>query len=84
MLRLSRYTKNLRVAKNVGIKKGVVSGLGMGIIWVIAFGIIGFAFWYGRELVRDGTVSAGFIIQVSGTAGNWSGTGPSHPALCSR
>ena len=59
-----RYSKSLKDARQVGIKKGLISGIGQGMVWVIGFGIIGLAFWFGGELVRDGTVTSGFVLQV--------------------
>ena len=55
------------MARKVGIQKGLVSGLGQGLVWIIAFGIIGLAFWYGGELVREEGYSAGIVLQVPKT-----------------
>ena len=61
-----RYEENLKTARSVGIMKGLVSGLGQGLVWIIAFGVIGLAFWYGGELVRDEDImyTAGIVLQV--------------------
>lgn len=55
----------MKGAKKVGVQKGFVSGVGQGMVWIIAFGIIALAFWYGGVLVRDGQVTEGFVLQVN-------------------
>lgn len=63
---VQRYEENLKTARKVGVQKGLVSGLGQGLVWIIAFGVIGLAFWYGGELVRreDLVYTAGVVLQV--------------------
>ena len=41
-----RYENELQGARSVGIKKGVISGVGMGVTMFIMFGSYGLAFWY--------------------------------------
>ncbi|XP_077979292.1 ATP-dependent translocase ABCB1-like [Glandiceps talaboti] len=48
-----RYRDNLHSAKSVGIKKGVVSGAGMGITFLIVFCTYALGFWYGTQLILD-------------------------------
>ncbi len=61
----SRYSANLVDAKNFGIRKGWISGIGMGAIYLVMFGSYGLAFWYGSELVRTGEgYTAGSMITV--------------------
>ena len=59
-----RYENNLRLTRTIGIQKGLVSGIGQGIVWVFAFGIIALAFWYGGILVNEDGYSPGFVLQV--------------------
>lgn len=63
--RVYRYATNLVDAKNFGIRKGWISGIGMGAIYLVMFGSYGLAFWYGSELVRTGEgYTAGSMITV--------------------
>jgi len=48
-----RYEKNLHSAKAVGVKKGFVSGLGMGLTYLIVFCTYALGFWYGTQLILD-------------------------------
>lgn len=57
-LNASRYTVKLRQALSVGIKKGVVTGGGMGTIMFVMFCTYALAFWYGSKLISDGTKNA--------------------------
>ena len=41
------------VAKNFGVKKSMIGGLGTGIIYGVLFCTYGLAFWYGSRLVRE-------------------------------
>lgn len=53
-----RYTVQLQEAKRIGIKKGLVSATGMGVIMFIMFGSYSLSFWYGSKLIYDGTINA--------------------------
>jgi len=48
-----RYRKNLGEAKDFGIRKGIISGAGMGFLFFIFFATYALAFWYGGKLVRE-------------------------------
>ena len=48
----------------VGIKKGLVTGIAAGFIWVLIFGAFGLAFWYGTQMVIDREATGGDILQV--------------------
>ncbi|CAL4059023.1 unnamed protein product, partial [Meganyctiphanes norvegica] len=50
---VARYEENLVDAKKAGIKRGLVTGLGMGFMWVIIYGAYALAFWYGTKLILD-------------------------------
>ena len=48
-----RYNKNLAGAQKAGEKRGFLSGLGIGLMWLIIFSIFAIAFYYGNNLVGD-------------------------------
>jgi hypothetical protein len=51
-------------AKTTSITKGIVSGVGQGFAWLVAFSIIAVAFLYGDYLVEKEEITPGFILQV--------------------
>lgn len=60
-----RYGKNLVDAYKYGVKKSMVSGGGMGIVFLIIFCVYALAFWYGSKLVReDEAYTAGRVLIV--------------------
>ncbi|XP_054768746.2 ATP-dependent translocase ABCB1-like [Lytechinus pictus] len=61
---VTRYEKELKGARDVGVKKGVASGVGMGITMLIMFGSYSLAFWYGPKLVADGRLTGGDVMIV--------------------
>ena len=60
-----RYCRNLLHAKAFGIRKGMVSGGGMGFFFLVMFSSYALAFWYGGKLVRDDDYSIGQMLTVS-------------------
>jgi len=60
-----RYGKNLVQAKDFGIKKGIISGAGMGFLFFVFFATYALAFWYGGKLVREEDYTAGRMLIVS-------------------
>ena len=54
-------------ARDFGIKKGLINGLAMGIVFLIMFLSYGLAFWYGSKLTRDepDNYTAGKVMVVS-------------------
>ncbi|KAK7047498.1 tRNA N6-adenosine threonylcarbamoyltransferase, partial [Halocaridina rubra] len=50
---IERYDSNLIHAKNAGVKRGLVSGIGMGVMWLIIYAAYALAFWYGTGLILD-------------------------------
>ncbi|KYQ88935.1 ABC transporter B family protein [Tieghemostelium lacteum] len=50
---LEKYTQNLGDALAVGIKKGVMNGVGIGLVFLVLFGTYSLAFWYGSKLIAD-------------------------------
>ncbi|ELU04466.1 hypothetical protein CAPTEDRAFT_135774, partial [Capitella teleta] len=59
-----RYAKNLKEAKETGLKKGIVNGLGMGTIFFLIFASYALAFWYGTQLMIKDGYSAGNLMTV--------------------
>ena len=61
-----RYESNLEVAKNYGIKKGLISGTLVGFLWATIFCIYSLGFWYGWKLsTEDNGFGIGPILAVS-------------------
>lgn len=50
---LDRYSDRLRSAEENGNKKGLFTGLGIGIMWLITYCVYGVALWYGAGLIVD-------------------------------
>jgi len=63
-LSIFRYNENLKEAKLLGIRKGLLNGVSMGLIFLIMFSSYGLAFWYGSKLVFDGEITPGTIMTV--------------------
>uniref|UniRef100_A0A8C9AT55 ATP-binding cassette sub-family B member 5 n=1 Tax=Prolemur simus TaxID=1328070 RepID=A0A8C9AT55_PROSS len=71
---LQRYTQNLKDAKDVGIKRAIVSKLSLGAVYFFMNGTYGLAFWYGTSLILSGepgytigTVLAVFFSAIHGS-----------------
>ncbi|XP_066999280.2 multidrug resistance protein homolog 49 isoform X2 [Anabrus simplex] len=50
---VDRYSENLIPSEQMGIKRGLFSGLGGGIFWFIVYCSYSLAFWYGVELIIE-------------------------------
>lgn len=48
---IERYKKNLVTARNNNIKRGLLNGVGIGLLYLLLFSSYGLAFWYGVRLV---------------------------------
>lgn len=48
---IDRYVKYLEPAKKSGIRRNVLSALGLGIMWLVIYCCYGLAFWYGVRLI---------------------------------
>jgi len=59
-----RYADNLKEARNVGIKKGFINGIGFGCVMLVLYGTYALAFWYGSGLVRSREYDPGTLITV--------------------
>ncbi|XP_004702768.1 ATP-binding cassette sub-family B member 5 [Echinops telfairi] len=51
---IQRYTQNLKDAKDVGVKKAIISKLSLGAVYFFMNGTYGLAFWYGTSLILSG------------------------------
>ncbi|XP_067042217.1 ATP-dependent translocase ABCB1-like [Acropora muricata] len=61
---IERYASHLGEARDFGIKKGVMSGLGMAFFQLIMFGSYSLAFWYGAKLIIDNEMNGGDLLIV--------------------
>lgn len=52
-IEIDRYSVRLEPAQKMGIKKGVFSGVGSGVMWFIIYATYALAFWYGVGLILD-------------------------------
>ena len=50
----------------MSIKKGVLNGVAMGLVFLPLSVAYGTCFWYGSKLVFDGDLSPGTVVTVSG------------------
>eukprot|EP01132_Coremiostelium_polycephalum_P000417 gene417-527_t len=50
---VKRYSFNLQHALKVGMKKGFMNGLGIGLVFFVLFGTYSLSFWYGSKLIAD-------------------------------
>lgn len=48
-----RYDKNLVFAKKAGVKRGLMTGVGVGVMWLFVYLAYALAFWYGMGLILD-------------------------------
>ena len=64
LIQIDRYTKKLVDARKLGMKRGLVSGLGMGITMLSMFGTYALAFWYGGTLIVSGEYTGGTVMTV--------------------
>ena len=48
-----RYADSLVSAKKASIRRGLVSGIGMGLMWLVVYASYSLAFWYGTKLILD-------------------------------
>ncbi|XP_022121081.2 multidrug resistance protein homolog 49-like isoform X2 [Pieris rapae] len=50
---ISRYSKRLEPAKKMGVRKGIFSGIGSGVMWFIIYATYALSFWYGVGLILE-------------------------------
>ncbi|KAI8060769.1 p-glycoprotein [Gongronella butleri] len=61
---LQRYNERLVAARTYGYKSGIAMGVGTGLLMMFLFCIDGLAFWYGSQLVYNGTIDGPTIVIV--------------------
>ncbi len=62
---LARYTSKLEKAKKFGIKKGFISGILIGFLWFVIFGMYALGFYYGWKVsTEEKNFSIGSILAV--------------------
>uniref|UniRef100_A0A3B3R1Z2 ATP-binding cassette, sub-family B (MDR/TAP), member 4 n=1 Tax=Paramormyrops kingsleyae TaxID=1676925 RepID=A0A3B3R1Z2_9TELE len=61
---LRRYEKNLRDAKNVGVKKAITANIAMGFTFLIIYMSYALAFWYGSTLILAKEYTIGDLLTV--------------------
>ncbi|XP_071946246.1 ATP-dependent translocase ABCB1-like [Antedon mediterranea] len=59
-----RYSTELDKAKSIGIKKGILTGVAMGVTMFIMFCAYALAFWYGPRMIIDGKITGGDVLVV--------------------
>lgn len=59
-----RYAKKLEVACNIGIKRGIVNGLGFALFMFLLFCSFSLSLWYGSKLVIDGLMTGPEVFVV--------------------
>lgn len=72
-----RYSQRLRSAEENGNKKGLFTGLGIGIMWLITYCAYGVALWYGSAMIvedrhkpiRNYTPNTFVVVSGSGREG---------------
>ncbi|KAL4217465.1 tRNA N6-adenosine threonylcarbamoyltransferase [Mactra antiquata] len=61
---LVRYEKSLEKGKKLGMKKSIISGLGIGFTYLTMFSAYALAFWFGSKQVAEGEMSGGTVLTV--------------------
>lgn len=61
---VEKYNDRLRIARQATVKQGMVSGLGLGTVVLIAFCTYGLAVWYGSRLIIEKGYNGGQVINV--------------------
>ncbi len=56
---IDRFEENLTFARKAGIKRGMATGVGVGLVWAIIYASYALAFWYGITLILD-TCNSGY------------------------
>ncbi|XP_063889978.1 ATP-dependent translocase ABCB1-like isoform X2 [Scylla paramamosain] len=56
---IKRYEDNLVYARNAGVKRGLMTGVGVGVMWLFIYAAYALAFWYGTGLILDSRAGNG-------------------------
>ena len=57
---MNRYEKNLVNAKKAGIRRGMLTAVGVGVTYLVFYSNFGLGYWYGLKLILDGRESGTF------------------------
>ncbi|KAK9711625.1 hypothetical protein K7432_007714 [Basidiobolus ranarum] len=60
----SMYNVNITNAKKQGMKKSLLTGLGLGVIFLVIYSAYSLAFWYGGKLIIKKELNAGQVMSV--------------------
>eukprot|EP00118_Oscarella_pearsei_P008490 m.44041 g.44041 ORF g.44041 m.44041 type:complete len:1424 (+) comp33488_c1_seq3:184-4455(+) len=58
----SKYEAHLDEARLLGKKKGISSGVAVGCVYLVLFGMFALAFWYGSKLIANGKMTPGNVL----------------------
>ena len=61
---IKRYNKNLEIAKDVGVRKAITTGISIGTLFLVLYSAYGLGFWYGGKLVVEENYSIGDVMLV--------------------
>ncbi|XP_030967976.1 ABC transporter B family member 9-like [Quercus lobata] len=61
---VEKYKSKIRIARDSTIRQGLVSGLGIGVLFLIMFGSYGLAVWYGSKLIIEKGYTGGQVLNV--------------------
>ncbi|PFX21918.1 Multidrug resistance protein 1 [Stylophora pistillata] len=61
---IERYSSLLKEARDFGIKRGFMTGLGIGFFQLVIYGSYALAFWYGSTLIIDDKMTGGQMLVV--------------------
>lgn len=56
---IKRYDDNLVYARKAGVKRGLMTGVGVGVMWLFIYAAYALAFWYGTGLILDSRAGDG-------------------------
>eukprot|EP01116_Phalansterium_solitarium_P018473 TRINITY_DN489_c0_g1_i1.p1 TRINITY_DN489_c0_g1~~TRINITY_DN489_c0_g1_i1.p1 ORF type:complete len:1312 (+),score=501.72 TRINITY_DN489_c0_g1_i1:46-3981(+) len=60
----ARFHTEIKTALRVGYKRAMISGFGMGSVYISMYGSFGLSLWYGIQLVKAGEMDAGPVLTV--------------------
>uniref|UniRef100_A0A914ZGI6 ABC-type xenobiotic transporter n=1 Tax=Parascaris univalens TaxID=6257 RepID=A0A914ZGI6_PARUN len=61
---IKRYEERLKIGRQMGIRKSILTGATLGIFLGFLFSSFGLAFWYGSTLLRSGEIEPGAVFTV--------------------
>uniref|UniRef100_A0ACD5YI17 Uncharacterized protein n=1 Tax=Avena sativa TaxID=4498 RepID=A0ACD5YI17_AVESA len=61
---IDKYEEFLKISYRATVHQGVIRGIALGSLWLIAFWSYGLAIWYGATLVIEKGYTGGYVINV--------------------